>query len=69
MRFTQHYAGKNGWSEWIRPRRRGYKMACCDCGLVHDLDFRIRKEWRGNVVEFKARRNKRSTASMRRHMK
>lgn len=20
--------------EWIRPIKRGYKMACCDCGLV-----------------------------------
>ena len=19
---------------------KGYKMACCDCGLVHDMDFR-----------------------------
>ena len=54
------------WTEWIRPIRKGYKLACCDCGLVHDFDFRIRKEWRGLVVEFKARRNQRSTGQMRR---
>lgn len=70
MRFTKHVVEKlSDWTVWIRPRRKGYKMACCDCGLVHDLDFRIRREWRGNVVEFRARRNVRSTAAMRRHRK
>lgn len=29
--------------EWIQPVMKGYRMACCDCGLVHALDFRIRK--------------------------
>lgn len=27
--------------EWVQPVRRGYKLACCDCGLVHKLDFRV----------------------------
>jgi hypothetical protein len=31
----------NGWSRWLQPVRRGYLMACCDCGLVHRLDFRV----------------------------
>lgn len=26
--------------EWVSPIRNGYKMVCCDCGLVHDMDFR-----------------------------
>jgi len=30
-------------AEWIQPVRRGYLMECCDCGLVHRLNFRIRK--------------------------
>lgn len=69
-KFVRHLVEKiSDYTQWIRPVRKGYKMACCDCGLVHDLDFRIRKEWRGNVVEFRARRNTRSTAAMRRHMK
>ncbi len=25
--------------EWIRPKMSGYRMQCCDCGLVHKLDF------------------------------
>jgi len=32
--------------EWVQPIRRGYRMACCDCGLIHHMDFRI---YRGRV--------------------
>jgi hypothetical protein len=28
--------------DWIQPRKRGYRMTCCDCGLVHRLNFRIK---------------------------
>jgi hypothetical protein len=48
--------------EWVQPQRRGYKMACCDCGLVHVLDFRIHK----GRAQFRAFRNERSTAMVRR---
>lgn len=48
--------------EWIQPIRKGYSMACCDCGLVHTLDFRI-KDGR---VQFRVFRNNRKTAAMRR---
>lgn len=54
-----------GENEWVMPRRKGYKFACCDCGLVHDMDFRIVK----GRIQFRARRNNRSTAVMRRHLK
>lgn len=28
--------------EWIHPTpQRGFKMGCCDCGLIHRVDFRI----------------------------
>lgn len=48
--------------EWVQPVRRGYKLACCDCGLVHDVDFRVRR----GKVQFRAFRNMRSTAGRRR---
>jgi hypothetical protein len=51
--------------EWVQPIRKGYKMACCDCGLVHSLDFRVRR----GRAQFRAFRNNRSTAMIRRHMK
>ncbi len=36
MVFRQNKAG-----EWIMPIMSGYKMACCDCGLVHQIDFAV----------------------------
>ena len=32
-------AAPGGWSDWVMPRMSGYRMACCDCGLVHEMDF------------------------------
>ncbi len=29
--------------QWVQPRRRGYLMMCCDCGLVHRFNFRLVK--------------------------
>lgn len=25
--------GEDGFSEWIKPKMKGYQMACCDCSL------------------------------------
>lgn len=55
--------------EWVQPKRRGYKMCCCDCGLVHILNFRLVKWRRGTKIQFQAFRNERSTALSRRHRK
>lgn len=52
-------------TDWIQPVRRNYRMGCCDCGLVHNIDFRIKN----GRVQFRAGRNTRSTAQLRRHMK
>ena len=34
--YIQRQAG-----EWIQPTRQGYKAMCCDCGLIHRLNFRL----------------------------
>lgn len=56
-------------NEWIRPTMKGYKMACCDCGLIHELDFKVIRWGRGHKIKFRARRNNRATAQMRRNKK
>lgn len=33
-------------------------MKCCDCGLVHRLDFKVIKHARGHNVMFRASRVK-----------
>ena len=47
--------------EWVEPVRRGQRIVCCDCGLVHSVDFRVRR----GRVQFRPRRNRRDTARMR----
>lgn len=48
--------------EWVQPVRRGYQLECCDCGLVHRLNFRV---YHGRV-QFQAWRDERKTAAPRR---
>lgn len=48
--------------KWVQPVRRGYKMSCCDCGLVHRMDFRVYK----GRAQMRAWRDNRATAAGRR---
>jgi hypothetical protein len=62
MKYPQVYSG-----EWVSPRRKGYRMMCCDCGLVHEMDFRLVRYGNGNKIQIRAFRNNRSTALARRN--
>ena len=64
MRYDDVKAG-----EWIRPVRRGYRMMCCDCGLVHVLNFKLIPWGRGHKILLQAFRNERATALARRKKK
>lgn len=57
MRYQQAYEG-----EWITPRK-GYKFGCCDCGLVHRAQFRIRN----GRIEWRVWRDNRATGQKRRY--
>jgi hypothetical protein len=52
------------YGEWTRPRMANFREQCCDCGLIHRLDFRI-----VGKVEFRTRRDDRATAAARRGFK
>lgn len=71
MRYRQETAvTKDGYSRWVKPKKRGYRMACCDCGLVHEMQFKYeRLGGRGVFIFFRARRHERATAAMRRGKK
>lgn len=77
--YKQIYDG-----DMVYPKHEGYKMCCCECGLVHVLDFEVvRKtdERPGGYytpepindptlqVRFKASVNRRMTGAIRRHRK
>ena len=34
-------ATKDGWTEWQFPIHKGYLMQCCDCNLVHEVNFKV----------------------------
>lgn len=70
--------------ERVHPVMRGYKMSCCDCGLVHVIDFTAVQVTRRNRdgswhyreldpkkfrVVFSADRHNRATAQIRRWKK
>jgi hypothetical protein len=59
MRYEDVKAG-----QWVQPKRRGYRMACCDCGLVHVFDFRVH----ARRIQFRAFRNERATRCQRRRL-
>ena len=60
-RWRQVYDG-----DWIKPVRRGYRVACCDCGLVHRYDFAVVEVRGRSVIVYRVVRDKRATASRRR---
>ena len=65
MKYPQVHDG-----EWVMPARRKYRMMCCDCGLVHVIDFRLVKKKSGRTYLFlKAARHERATAGARRGKK
>jgi hypothetical protein len=49
--------------EWVLPVAEGYQMECCDCGLVHTIDFRVVD----GRAQMRMRRDKRATLMKRRH--
>jgi hypothetical protein len=62
IRFRQEKGiGPRGFSRWIQPEMKKYLLACCDCSLVHEMQFRIA----GDKVQFRARRAERHTAQQR----
>ena len=81
MSYPTKPVNLNGWTDWVTPIMQGYKMACCDCGLVHNVEFRVVRVKRhckdgGCIVEdlptnkykvqVRMNRNERSTGQLRR---
>jgi hypothetical protein len=51
--FIEHKVKNEGdWSEWVNPDSEQYFMKCCDCGLVHEMQFKVVKYSEGDECEF-----------------
>ena len=60
MKKELKYANVNN-GEWQAPMAN-YRMACCDCGLVHRMEFGISKS---NQFMFRAWRDEKETKRLR----
>jgi hypothetical protein len=50
--FTKHEVDSaSDWSEWVCPDPTQYFMKCCDCGLVHEMQFNVVKYSEGDKCE------------------
>lgn len=48
-----------GPGEWVRPVMKNYFMQCCDCGLIHRMNFAVTIDRHGTArVIFQAFRAK-----------
>jgi hypothetical protein len=61
---TKYRQARDG--QWIRPCRRGYRIMCCDCGLVHRVDFKVVCRNGRTYLAFRATRDRKATAATRR---
>ena len=52
--------------EWTPIVKRGHVNQCCECALVHVIDYREREK---GVLEMRVRVNRRATAAARRPFK
>jgi len=66
LRYWKVPQDGEGWSPWIQPVMvpRSYQLACCDCGSVHSVEFKVEDE----SVTMRLRRNNRATGQVRRRM-
>lgn len=51
--------------DWFSPIHKGFRFKCCDCALIHEVDFEVRK----GEVFMRMRRHERATAAARRNRK
>ncbi len=62
--FDEYEVGADGWTDWIEPVTEDYKLACCDCGSVHAMDFRTE----AGRIEIRFKKDELLTEELRRHM-
>lgn len=60
IKYDRHIDG-----ERIYPKQRGYRMMCCDCGLVHRIVFKIIKNGKQNIITYVPYRDNKATAAAR----
>jgi hypothetical protein len=54
MRFNQARENNRGrWCDWVFPKmEENFLMKCCDCGLVHEIQFQtgLKSHWKKEPI-------------------
>lgn len=64
-RYTQRRDGEG----FTVPNKQMFKLACCDCGLVHQVAVVAEGMRKGAAIGMAATRDRRATAARRRNRK
>jgi len=66
MKLPKRYHSPKA-GQWVQPIQKGYRMQCCDCGLVHRMEFRVAGNASGyrQWVQFRVWRDERETRRRR----
>lgn len=52
--------------EWVRPTMKMHKEQCCDCGLIHKVEYEIVSVGKGKEgIRYRSSRDERATAAAR----
>ncbi len=66
MSGKRYPAWKDGETVEINPQKAMMKVACCDCGLVHLINYRVAHR---QSLKIRVQRLNGSTGQIRRHRK
>ena len=51
--MTKGWPSPNGW---FSPQRKSYLFKCCQCGNIHELDFRINRTYKNrDIIQMRVR--------------
>ena len=53
----------DGFSDWVAPKDGAFRLQCCDCGLVHDVELKKASVQHPILIRF--RRHNRATHAAR----
>jgi len=63
---VSRYVKRENGEGWTIRNREPFRVACCDCGLVHNIVIASLDKRKGAVLGIAAERNERATAAKRR---
>lgn len=55
----------DGFSDWVTPKDGKFRLQCCDCALVHDVELKAEPHSEEPKIVMRFRRHPRATHAAR----